>query len=434
MPDKDFKYEKKIQELEEELNNAKSAVEELKVLNEIAIGAGRAIDVDQTLNIVLQKTIKAVNAEQGAILLVSENQKDILRTFIRQDDTSKVRESYRVNRHITGWILFNKMSLLIKDLNNDERFKSTEDERQNIKSLVCSPIWFEGKVIGILQMINKKADKGGKESFTENDLTLLSIISVQTGQLIKNSELVQINYERKKEAEHSRLRAEKAELQSKEMEAEREIEKQKIRTRIAADLHDEIATNLSSIAMFSKIIQEESETNLQTGMKGSEITVQFLERISIISQESVNSIRDIIWAIDSKPESIYDLMLRLRDTYVSIFQAKNIIFNFDLPTKENLPFTNLSPEQRKNLWLILKEALNNAAKHSSCKAASLSMRYEENNVNITVADNGKGFDPSLDHKGKGMDSMRKRAESINANLIVTSSKDEGSILSLNLKI
>ena len=447
MQNKIQKYERRIQELENRLYSAKSAVEELKVLNEIAIAAGSAIDIDQTLNLVLNRTIKAVNAEHGAIFLVAENQKEVLKTFIKQDNTSKIKESYHIGDHITGWVLFNKMSLIIKDLGKDERFKTPEEEKENIKSLICSPIWFEGKIIGILQMINKKSAKGGKESFTDNDLTLLSIISVQTGQLIKNSELQQLNYEKKKETEHARLRAEKAELQAKEMEAEKEIEEQKIRTRIAADLHDEIATNLSSIAMFSKIVQEESgknlparqspldsERSLTTDRQGSGIASQFLERISAISQESVNSIRDIIWAIDSKPETIYDLMLRLKDTYVTIFLAKNITFNFDVPPKGNLPSTNLSPEQRKNIWLILKEALNNSVKHCFCKTVSLTLHLGGNSLNVIVMDNGKGFDISLNHIGKGMGTMRKRAESINADLTITSNKDEGTILSLNLKI
>ena len=87
--------------------------------------------------------------------------------------------------------------------------ETTEEERANIKSLICSPIWFEGKIIGILQMINKKTDQKGQTSFTDNDLTLLSIISVQAWQLIKNSELQQLNFEKKHEAEMARVEAAK---------------------------------------------------------------------------------------------------------------------------------------------------------------------------------------------------------------------------------
>ena len=427
------KYKKRILQLEDEVDNFEAAVSELKMLNEIAVAAGGAEDLEQTLKLILNKTTSFLNAEHGAILLVSEND-EILQTFIRQSKNSKINKRPHIGEHITGWVLLNKKSLIVKELSSDERFTVTKEESENIKSFICSPIWFEGKIMGILQMINKKTGQGNQISFTDNDLTLLSIISVQAGQLIKNSELQLLNFEKKREAENSRLRAEKAELKAKKIEAEKEISEQKIRTRIAADLHDEIASNLSSISMFSKIIQEELGKNLPKEKQGVEAASQFLERISAVSEESISSIRDIIWAIDSKPETIYDLLLKLRDNYVSIFLAKGITFNFDIPPREKLPLINLSPEQRRNLWFILKEALNNAVKHSSCKELCFLLQVEEKDIiKITIKDDGKGFNASLNHKGKGTGIMKKRAENISADFQINSS-NKGTILNLHLKI
>jgi signal transduction histidine kinase len=428
------RYEEKIRQLENELESYQIALAELKLLNDIAVAAGRAANLDQILRLILNKTVNAVGAEHGSILLVSESQ-EVLKTFIKHNDNSKIDRVPHIGEHITGWVLVNKKSLIIKDLSQDYRFNATETEKKDIRSLICSPIWFEGKIIGILQMINKIRNKNSRKDilpseFTENDLTLLSIISMQAGQLIKNSELQQINFEKKQEAEYAMLRAEKAELMAKEIEAEKELNEHKIRTRIAADLHDEIASNLSSISLFSKIIQQELGEN-------PEIVPQFLERISVISQESINSIRDIIWAIDTKPEIIYDLFLRLKDSYVSICRASSILFDFNIPEKEYLPPSNLSPEQRKNLWLILKEALNNSVKHSACSELSFLAGSGENHnniINITIKDNGKGFEPSSEFKGKGLSTMKKRADAINADLSVSSCKGEGTVISLNLKI
>jgi signal transduction histidine kinase len=428
MPVKTEEYLGRIQQLENELSGFQTAVKELKVLNEIALAAGRAVNLDQTLKLILNKTISAVSAEHGAIILISENQ-EAFKTFIKQENNSRVKKTPHIGEHINGWVLSNKKSLIIKDLINDTRFRATEAEKENIKSLICSPIWFEGKIIGILQMLNKKIGKD-EPYFTDNDLTLLSIISVQAGQLIKNSELQQLNLEKKKEAENTRLRAEKAEYQVKRAEAEKEINEHKIRTRIAADLHDEIASNLSSISMFSKIVIQELGKN-------PEIVLQFLERISAISQGSINSIRDIIWAIDPKPESIYDLLLRLKDNYVSICQASSIDLNFYIPRKEDLPSTNLSPEQRKNIWLILKESLNNSVKHSSCRNISVTFCIPEKssgNISITIKDNGKGFDAQAVYKGKGLETIKKRAEDINSVLNIYSKKEDGTAIHLNLEI
>jgi signal transduction histidine kinase len=436
MPNKFDIYKEKIQLLESKLKSYQTAVEELKLLNEIAVAAGSAEGVDQILKLILNKTISALNAEHGAILLVSENQ-EILKTFIKHDEDSKLHKAPHIGEHITGWVLVNKRSLIIKDLSADSRFNATEEEKNSIKSLVCSPIWSEGKIIGILQMINKKSLQKEVLSFEENDLTLLSIISVQAGQLIKNSQLQQINFLKKQETEYIRLRAEKAELLAKKMEAEKEFNEQKIRTRIAADLHDEIASNLSSISMFSKIVQQEFEKGILSTDKNFEALLQFLDRISTISQESINSIRDIIWAIDPKPETIYDLLLRLRDSFVTICRANGISLHLELPSKENLPSVNLSPDERKNLWFILKEGVNNSIKHSSCTELSVSLCIDEvnnNSTKIIISDNGRGFNPSLDHKGKGLGIIKRRAENINAGLIINSEENKGTTLSLNFEI
>ncbi len=130
----------------------------------------------------------------------------------------------------------------------DQRFNTTPEERENIKSLVCSPIWFEGKIIGVLQMINKK----NQESFSDNDLTLLSIISVQAGQLIKNSELQHLTYEKKKEAEIARLENEKLQ------------ELDKVKTNFFTNLSHEFRTPLTLIlGPLEKMIEMKENYNFE---------------------------------------------------------------------------------------------------------------------------------------------------------------------------
>ena len=202
MIDKTDKYQKRIEQLEDELDGFRSAVEELKVLNEIAVAAGKASDIDQTLNIIVQKTIKSFDAEQGLIYLLTDR-KDVFTTFIKQDDTSKLKHSYHLSDNIIGLVLLHEKPLLIENLSSDKRFKTTEEEKRDIHSVLCSPIWCEGKIIGIILMINKK----NKKSFSENELTLLSIIAVQAGQLIKNSQMQREAIIKIKEAEIAQLKS-----------------------------------------------------------------------------------------------------------------------------------------------------------------------------------------------------------------------------------
>lgn len=202
MPNKNDKYQKRIEQLENELISFQSAVSELKILNEIAVAASKAANVDQTLNIIVQKTIKSFDAEQGLIYLITP-QKDVFTTFIKQDDTSRLKHSYHLSDNIIGLVLLNEKPLLIENLSNDKRFKSTEEEKRDIHSVLCSPVWFEGKIIGIILMINKK----NKKSFSENELTLLSIIAVQAGQIIKNSQMQREAIIQTKEAEIAQLKS-----------------------------------------------------------------------------------------------------------------------------------------------------------------------------------------------------------------------------------
>lgn len=176
-------------------------------MNELAIAASSSLEVDQMLDIIVEKSIKSVKAEQGAILLVTEREDVPLRTLIRQADQRSRLLTYKVGVHITGWVLKHQEPLMIEDLATDSRFNATEQERQQIRSVLCVPIRFKAKLIGILMVTNKKTH----EPFRKNDLRLLSIIAAQSGQLIRNSQLQEEALE-KKRMEHELGMASKIQL------------------------------------------------------------------------------------------------------------------------------------------------------------------------------------------------------------------------------
>ncbi len=178
---------KTLSKLESEVQRLKSAVAELTVLNDLAIAASSSLEVDRVLDIIIEKSIKAVQAEQGSILLVTRQQENPLQTLVRQADRHSRIIKYKAGSHITGWVLKHNQPLIIEDLSSDKRFSTTEEERKNIHSLLGVPIQFKGEIIGILTVTNKKT----AESFGKDDLQLLSIIAAQSGQLIRNSQLQQ---------------------------------------------------------------------------------------------------------------------------------------------------------------------------------------------------------------------------------------------------
>ena len=180
--------------LEKEISRLKSAVEELSVLNELALAVGASTDVHQVLDTIVQKAVKAVRAEQGSLLLVTQKQDKPLQTLIRKEDFSGTMSTYRVGSHITGWVLKNRSALRIENLARDERFHCTEEECRALRSVLCVPVWQQAKIIGVLMVTNKKTG----EPFNDSDLRLLSIIAAQSGQLIRNARLVEETVEKKR--------------------------------------------------------------------------------------------------------------------------------------------------------------------------------------------------------------------------------------------
>jgi len=181
-------------QLEIEVQRLKIAIEELTFLNELAVAASSSLEVDQMLDIILKKSIKAIKAEQGSISLVTEEQRTPLKTLIRFGDQSDHQPSFKVGDHITGWVLKNKKPLIIENLAKDKRFITSEQEKQEIHSVLCVPIWCKAKVIGIIMLINKRTG----QPFNSDDLRLLSIIAPQSGQLILNSQLQEGTLEKKR--------------------------------------------------------------------------------------------------------------------------------------------------------------------------------------------------------------------------------------------
>jgi ligand-binding sensor domain-containing protein len=186
------------------------------------------------------------------------------------------------------------------------------------------------------------------------------------------------------------------------------VEIERLRTRIASDLHDELASNLSSIALFTTIVHDAAAVRGDSTPEQE----QLLRRIVALARESVTSIREIIWAIDSRPETVCDLLVRLKDTMLPVCRAKEIQLQFDDPDPTLFPQHNLPPEERKDLWLLLKEAVTNAMKHSCCSNLSIECAFERGRLKVSIEDNGKGLVPETAGNGKGFETMRMRAENL----------------------
>ena len=177
----------RLKRLEAENARLKRAVEELSVLNEVASAVASTLTLDEVVNLIVQKCVKHLRVEQGAVLLF-DNQKPeegaALRTMVRKVESDYKGIPYRLGDQITGWMLKNQQPLVINDLQNDTHFR-VPAEAVTVRSLMCVPLRLKGRMIGVLSVFNKR----GGEDLTENDQRLLTIIAAQSAQVIENARL-----------------------------------------------------------------------------------------------------------------------------------------------------------------------------------------------------------------------------------------------------
>lgn len=177
---------------------------------------------------------------------------------------------------------------------------------------------------------------------------------------------------------------------------------QSIRNRIAADLHDEVGSTLNSIAIFSRLAEKKLDK------KNSEVLV-LLDKIKTDSEETVNTIRDTVWAINPDNDSISQLFEKMRSVAFQFLTANDITLDFQnkVETDKNL---KINMEQRRNVYLIFKEAINNIVKHAEATFVKVEINKKDDDIFLSIEDNGKGFDNTEVYEGNGVKNYKKRAD------------------------
>jgi len=199
------------------------------------------------------------------------------------------------------------------------------------------------------------------------------------------------------------------------------------RERISRDMHDDLGASLSSISVFSSAVKQKL---LNNETKEAE---QLLDRMSNDAQEMVSSMSDMVWTISPHNDTIEKLTERLQVYAVGMLSAKNI--SFSLECEEELKNKKLPVDIRKNIFLILKEAINNAAKYSDSSEVKLTVYKKENRFVVELTDNGKGFDISAQEirngkDGNGLRNMHQRANEIQSQFKIISDLSVGTIVTL----
>lgn len=202
---------------------------------------------------------------------------------------------------------------------------------------------------------------------------------------------------------------------------------QNIRTRISRDLHDDIGSTLSSINMISSMAE-------RSDVRGKKSTELF-KTISTASNQAMELMNDIVWSVNPKNDRMEMILIRMRQYASEILEAAQI--SFTIETDDESRNVSLPIEKRKDFYLIFKEAINNLAKYSNAKQASIRISLSNNVLCLEVNDDGIGFvtpyDGEIDKSyGNGLRNMKARAEQLKGKISIESKQQEGT--RINLKV
>lgn len=204
------------------------------------------------------------------------------------------------------------------------------------------------------------------------------------------------------------------------------FEQEQIRIKLSRDLHDDLASTVSTIGIYLTLIKykiDKSEIKLH----------QLIDKSQSLVSETTSSITDLIWAINPRPESIDNLLMRYNKNFKDLYSEKNISFKIINNLNENYI---LQPKIKQNVYLILKETLHNIIKYANPKKVIVKAKSNKKEIQIYVEDDGVGFDvEKVKNKGHGLTNMQKRAEEIASKFMIKSEPGKGThcILVLNKK-
>lgn len=217
---------------------------------------------------------------------------------------------------------------------------------------------------------------------------------------------------------------------------ERLAELQKVRSRIATDLHDDIGSSLTQIAVYSEVARQRERDQGNAG--------EALDMISTVTTDLVETMSDIVWAINPKKDHLQDLTQRMRRFASDVLTATSIDLDFRaLAGETEIP---LGANIRREVFLIFKETVNNIVKHSAATAAQIEFETDEHRLSIRFTDNGVGFDPQAkigdgetrDWKkmrgGNGLLNMAKRARELGGCYEIRSSVGGGTVVVLEVPL
>ncbi len=200
---------------------------------------------------------------------------------------------------------------------------------------------------------------------------------------------------------------------------------ERMRTGIATDLHDDLGSSLSRISILSEVARRRVESDGES--------VRLLQEIGESAREMIGALNESIWAIDPRRDNLRSLATHLRRFAGDLLEGQGIAWQLRAPQDGEL--VKLSPVERRQLFLIAKEALHNAARHSGAGSVAIHLALAGRGLTLEIRDDGRGFQPGAPGDGRnGLRSMQARAARLGAQLQIDSAPGRGTRLFLDAPI
>ena len=286
-----------------------------------------------------------------------------------------------LGKGIVGHVAATGKMEIVKDTSKDPRYIVDDEKRF---SEICVPVFVDGKLFGIIDSEHPR-----RNFYTHYHARILRKMAAVCAERIA-----------------------------------RYLAEEKLRVKIACDLHDEMGSTLTSINIMSKVAME--------GMESTTEVKNYLQKIKDNSGRILESIGDMVWVINPANDNFEKLMLRMKEFTAEMLEPMRINYHFH--EQGVLHAVQLNVEQRKEIYMIFKEAVTNSVKYSGTSELIVTLTEKNGMLSMEITDEGSGFDPTAVLYGNGLKNIRTRAGRIGAEINIESVKSKGTRILFRLAI
>ena len=366
---------------------------ELSTLYEVTAVASESLNLRDTLERSLDRVLRSLNTERGAIALIDESS-GRLRIEAYRGLPDHLVDQVNLFEHGEGighWIVEHGVPLVIFDMTQDHRVPQELQSAIPPASYVGVPMRAQGRVLGVLGVLRAIQDQ-----FSVEEVALLASIADQIGVAIENAQL----YER---AQHLGV-----------------IEE---RQRLARDLHDSVTQSIYSVTLFAEVSRRMTfENNLEQ-------VREYLDELRETAQQALKELRLLVYELRPSLLEEEGLLGALQQRLNTVEQRAGVQSDLRVPDDILIP-KNFETE----LYHIAQEALNNSLKHSGATHVVVELQAVDGEIYMNISDNGTGFEVGQlqQVQGVGMTSMQERAQKLNGQLSIDSATNTGTTISVRI--